>query len=131
MEHKVAKSWLSELQIVALLGLFLADGLYFALTNPRQGHTAVVIAGAALAILTIYAAAWVTARLLGMVFSLAPRSERVIAAVLGTPIMYGLLMQSIGQLNAKDILAVVPLALVGYFYFAYGRNQQATDKIGH
>jgi len=108
--------------IVSLVLLAAADGLFFGATNPYQLPSICIIVGFILIALSIYAAARLLLYVVGKYWQVpAARLRRlsVAAGVLG-----GLLlaMQSIGQLTPKDVIALVPIMALAYFYFSYNRK---------
>ena len=129
MQPTVAKYPFTRRQQVALLALLAADCFYFSLTSPVHGHSIEIVIGGVLLIMSIYAGCWVIVHLLSLAVFWAPGKERRMSMVLTGPLAYVAFMQSIGQLNMRDIIAVVPVVGVAYFYIVYGYSNRGMDKI--
>jgi uncharacterized protein YacL len=56
---------------------------------------------------------------LSKVVSVSTSAQKQLALSLTISVMFLLLMQSIGQLSIRDILAMIPLAVLSYFYLGY------------
>ena len=110
-------------QFWPLIGLFMADGLFFGLTNPATIASFWLIIGFGLLALTLYhiwkgllwAASW---------YGLPTRRHAKRLAKLLSGLTVGLLaLQSIGELTLRDVLVLLPLASLLYVYLSYGRSQ--------
>ena len=95
------------------------DELFFCLASPRTGNAFVIILGCILLSLTIYTAALLVARVLERRGLVTTRTAHRLALLLASFVVFLILLQSIGQLSARDVLAAIPLALVLYLYITY------------
>lgn len=103
---------------VILVGLLLAGGLFFAMTNPRNVPSIVLVAGFGLLFAVFYVALRLGTGLISR-NRLLTRQRRQLLIWLGAALpTLLLLLQSIGQLTLKDILTLLILFAVGYFYVA-------------
>lgn len=96
----------------------LADVLFFAFFSP-VGSTWVILPALVLVIITI----WLGVRLLmhgiSQLLPLKSSTQKRLTRLLVIAIGLVVALQSIGQLTAKDVLTIVPLVAVLYFYMAY------------
>ncbi|HVX23812.1 MAG TPA: hypothetical protein VG992_00500 [Candidatus Saccharimonadales bacterium] len=111
-------------QLLAIIALIGADGLFFGSTDPQSVPAWLTIVGFGLMIATVY----LVARLLlviGSWYGLQVRQRRlamVVAMVLGGV----LALQSIGELSVRDVAVLLPLGLLGYTYLAIsGRSARS------
>lgn len=106
-----------------LAALVVLDGLFFSLIDPRRAPALVIIVGFALVVATWYVLIDLLLGLAERVVTFSPRARRRWQDSL--TMLGGLLlaMQSIGQLTAKDLLAIVPLVAVLAFYLSYQRKE--------
>jgi len=104
------------------LGLLSLDLVFFGLTNPAEAPAALVIVGFILLSLTLYCLIYCLtglARLYGLSVrrhSLA-RSLTLIVSLL-------VALQSVGGLSGRDILVLIPFALLGYLYNVYAGSSR-------
>lgn len=102
-------------QALALLGL---DATLFFTTDVRKVPSFVVIIGFGLLCLTLYWGIRVFLKL-GRLYGITIKRQRSLALYL-TAILGGLVaLQSVGQLNNRDFLVLLPLSIIGYSYGAY------------
>src|SRR5512146_1634544 len=102
-------------------GLAALDGLMFGFTNPRNIPSFGLMAGFLLLVVTLY---YVVNQLLSLarLYGLAIRRRRRLA-VLITAVTGALIgLQSMGELNSRDVLVSLPLAIIAYGYIAYVRR---------
>lgn len=117
---------LQSVRLRALAAFCGADILFFSLVNPSHGSSLLVIVGCLLLIITIYLGLRLILDLLGVV--VVPMRQPVkqrIAGIITFLVSFILIMQSIGQLSMHDVLAVVPLVIVVYFYLSYTTKKQS------
>ncbi len=103
----------------AVLLLLVADIVYFGLVNPANSNSLVVFIGCILIIFTIYILIYGLIKLLAVFFPISRSTQRRLTIFITLLLAFLLLMQSIGQLSLKDILAMVPLMIVLYLYLTY------------
>lgn len=107
-------------------GLLASDVLFFVLTNPKTVAAPLLVVGFLLLTATIYillkAGLW-----LGGLYGLPLGGHRQRLALFGTGVIGGLLaLQSIGELTGRDVLVLLPLAVLLYVYLSYGRAKART-----
>ena len=102
-----------------ILPLLLADIVFFSLIDPANSTSFMIILGSLLTALTIYFILLALTRLLAVFFIMSKRTQRRFAIFITLILMFLLLMQSIGQLSLRDILAIVPLMVILYIYLTY------------
>lgn len=99
-----------------------ADALFFGLTDPARAPSVLFIVAFLLMVVSLYYLVRGFMALMAWYGVRATRSKRValtVAAVVG-----GLMaLQSINQLTTRDMVVVVPLVMVAYFYFSYNGRQ--------
>lgn len=103
-------------------GLLVADFAVFTGVNPRQASAPWLIIGYILLGLTLFGlSSLVSAALKNYGESVHLKAKRLLrygAAVLVTTVG----LQSIGQLTVKDVATLLPLVLLAYLYFGYGKR---------
>lgn len=114
--EKLLKPWATGL----LIGL---DLLFFGSTNPLHGQVWVIMAGCILVVATIVS----LYRLLFLqLMPSAAKTRRVLVVMCSVVSLYLLFMQSIGQLNVRDAVALIPLVVLLYFYLTYSGKLKQT-----
>lgn len=112
-------------KLLRLGALFVFDGLFFSLINPVKAYAVVIIVGFVLLVITLYVlidfVLAVSERIIP--FSLYTKRRMALATTLVLSLL--LALQSIGQLTTKDVLAVIPLAIVLSVYFSYMLKKRA------
>jgi hypothetical protein len=107
------------------VGLLVIDGLAFTLTNAKSVPSFGLIVGFVLLIATLYYLAYsllTFARLYGLSIG---RKRRLAGSLAG--LVSGLVaLQSIGELNSRDVLVLLPLVVIGYAYSFYGKTGTRT-----
>ena len=102
-----------------LLGLIIADILFFGLTRPDKLPSFALIVGFLLLSATLYClfrdllvvASW---------YGIPLGKHRFRLAKVGAGLCSGLLaLQSIGELGSRDVLVLLPFTLLAYVYFSY------------
>jgi len=115
-------SALTKLAIVAV-----ADVSFFSVIDPRKENVFILVVACVLVGVSVYAACRVVVWLLAKAFAISSAAQKRVAISVTVAVTFLVLMQSIGQLGPRDILAVVPLALVAYFYMAYASKARNQD----
>jgi len=112
-----------------LAALLVVDVLFFGFTDPAEIPSAGLIIGFLLFAVTLYQlvrglfkiGAWY-----GFGFSKAQqRLARIMTAVIAAAVG----LQSMGQLGGRDLLVLLPCALVAYMYVSYGSRPVAAVPI--
>lgn len=102
-------------------GLLVADFVVFSLTNTESVPSFVLIVGFLLLVATLYNLIYsllTFARLYGLSVKRKQRLTASFTAAAGILVA----LQSMGQLNSRDVVVLFPLVALGYFYSFYGRT---------
>ena len=111
---------LSHKRFLGGIGLLAADGLLFGSTNAANVPPFVVIIGFLLLIVTFYSLVYGFLSLVG-VYGIPLHHKRQLAVYLSAVVGGLVALQSIGELSLRDVLVLLPLAIIGYVYSAYAR----------
>lgn len=110
---------------VPLLLLGALDVAVFTLVNPRNAPSVLVMAGFFLLVVTFYV---LLSRLLGLAsnfISIPAGRRKKLTLLITICVTVTIGMQSIGQFSLRDLLAIVPIVVVLYFYLSYyGRQSE-------
>jgi hypothetical protein len=111
-----------------IVSLLAADLIIFGLTNTNSVPAYVLIVGFLLLMATfhyIFYGLLTLARLYGVAF----KQKRQLASSL--TILGGALLalQSMGELNARDVLVLVPLLIIGYGYSLYLKSGKTAARL--
>lgn len=99
-------------------GLLILDVILFGTTNATRVQSVVVIIGFVLLVLTLYAVIRGLLALSGL-YGLHLPHQRQLAVYLSILVGGLLALQSIGELDKRDVLVWLPLIMIGYVYSAY------------
>ena len=102
-----------------VLPLLLADIVFFGLVDPTNSNSFMIIVGCFLTAMTIYVMILGLTRLLAVFLTMSYRTQRRFSIFATLILVFLILMQSIGQLSLRDVLAIVPLMVVLYIYLTY------------
>ena len=111
--HKKRLTW----QILTAL---IIDAFFFGLVNPNKVNSLYLIVGFILIGVTIY----LLMQLLLIFFvrlGFKVKNKRKIAIFVAVLLSLLLSLQSIGQLSVRDVVIIVPIAILLYIYTAYIR----------
>lgn len=104
--------------------LLLADGLFFAKTDPQEISSVAIIGAFVLVAATAYVAVLYLLKLPEWYgIELGTRNRRV-ALTVSAAICSLLAMRSVNQLGMRDVMVLVPLSCIAYFYLHYARRLQ-------
>lgn len=109
---------------IRLAVLLAANLILFGTTNAATASPGLMVLGFGLILVTAYFVMhWLVGGLKFYGVNLTNRRRRHLATYL--TVLVGLLvaMQSIGGVNARDLLVLVPLATLGYVYAFYVRRE--------
>jgi hypothetical protein len=115
----------AKFRIIVLL--LMINVLFFGLINPTTSNSYVVMLGCILIILNIYALVLIITRLVAIFIPVSAATQKRFTLFMSLLLVFMLLMQSIGQLSTRDLIAILPLLAVLYIYLTYiskGRSQQ-------
>jgi len=107
-------------------GLAAADGIVFGFTNAVSVPSFVLMVGFLLLSVTFYYLIRGLLTFVGL-YGVSVRRKRRLAAVMTGAVSGLVALQSIGELNSRDVLVLVPLMLIGYVYTSYGKG---TRRLG-
>ena len=106
-----------------IAGIVVADAVLFGTTNPHSAPSWLLVAGFLLLSLNFYLVLLGLLRLAGWYGLPVGRHSRFARTAVG--VFSGLVaLQSIGELSPRDILVLLPLAAIAYFYSSYGRGNK-------
>jgi hypothetical protein len=108
-----------------LFGLLALDGLLFGLTNAGSAPAYALIVGFVLLMVTLHYLLYgvlAFVRLYGLSF----KRKRYLAGYFTILTGFLLALQSIGELNSRDVLVLLPLVIIGYSYGLYGKTVTRT-----
>ena len=112
--------YVSRLRSWLLAGLLLVNLAVFSGSNPHNAPSLMLIIGFGLLMLNFYLLMLGLVKL-GNYGLLTGRYQHKRFARLTTGLFAGLVaLQSIGELGPRDIVVMLPLAVVGYLYISYG-----------
>jgi hypothetical protein len=104
-----------------LAGLLVIDGIVFGVTNTGSAPAHILILGFVALVATFY---YLFYGLLGFasLYGLAFKRKRRLAGYLTLWTGFLVALQSIGELNTRDVLVLLPLVAIGYAYSLYGKS---------
>ena len=114
---------LTSKHTIRILGLLALDLLLFCTTNPSTAPSFVTIVGYVLLVATFYYGIYGLIGL-GRLYGLKIKRRRSLAIYLTVVVGMVVALQSIGELGMRDVLVILPLALVGYLYSAYSKTSR-------
>ena len=112
---------------IAVLG---ADIIFFNLVDPAVSSFVIVV-GCILLAATIYCLTLLSSDVIAMFVGTSARTRRRAALFVTAPLTFLILMQSIGQLSGRDVLAAVALTIIFYIYVSYVAGRRALDQGPH
>jgi hypothetical protein len=110
--------------VLYFAGVVALDMVFFSGTDPSKVAAPWLIVGYVLAVATLYWLVRAFVAFLGLYSKPLRRQKKRFTKVLTLTGAILLAMQSVGQLSVRDIAMIVPLALLSYFYFTYGRSKR-------
>ncbi len=110
-----------------LLLLITVDFIFFGSTSATKVTSYLVIVGFVLWALSVYAIIYYALVVIKM-YGLPIKNKRRLTSYLTILFSGFFALQSIGELSTKDILVIMPIAIIGYAYINYFRSdsQQIT-----
>lgn len=104
----------------------LLDVVYFIFLNPDHLAIYLLIPGFILVLANIYIICQLSYKAMTSLGILSYHRKWMLEAI--TLFLFVLvIMQALGQLSFSDIAALIPITLLGYWYFTYVSNQKITD----
>jgi hypothetical protein len=110
--------------LTRILGLLVLEVLLFCTTNAATAPSFVAIVAYVLLVATIYYGIYGLIGLGGL-YGLRVKRRRPLAIYM--TVVFGLVvaLQSIGELGLRDVMVIVPLALMGYLYSMYAKTTRS------
>ena len=109
---------LNKRKSLIFIGLLVIDGLFFTLTNPGSVKAIFLFVGFILLISTIYLLIEGVITLLKWYGLPLKHKKRLVRLLSGfSAIILGL--QSLGELNLREVLIITPLFILSYIYLGY------------
>lgn len=106
--------------------LITLDLLLFAVIDPRSANALWLIAAYILVGLTILSLVQVVPLIIKLTYGEQGYTlVRRAAWYIGGALVLVLGLQSMGQLTIRDVITLLPFALIAYFYVTYGRQNAA------
>ncbi len=103
-------------KILLIIMLILADALFFLLNDPYKLPATLMLLGFVLCGLSVYLLCKIGARVIKAIGFIKEERHLVIVATSALVTMV-LILQALGQLSFRDIVALLALTAVAYFYF--------------
>ncbi len=124
-DMKLVSRTISSPRFWRISGLLAVDGVIFGLTDPQQVPSFVLAGGVILLVVTLYELLLAVLHAAGW-YGLPggahrKRQSRVLTGLVGGVIA----LQSIGELGQRDVVVLLPLALIVYLYISYGKADRA------
>jgi hypothetical protein len=115
---------LQKRSVLYLITVLVLDVLFFSTTDPSKVAAPWLIVGYILAVMTLYWLIRAFIAFVGLYIRAVRIQKRRLTKVLTIVGAVTLAMQSVGQLSFRDLAVLMPLALIAYFYFSYGRGKR-------
>lgn len=112
--------FLKNRPVSRLLALIMVDALFFGLSDPDKTPSFLLIVGFILFVATFYYLASCLASLAGL-YGLKLKHKKPLTIYLTVIVGILVALQSVGELGARDIWVLLPLAILGYFYSSYAK----------
>ncbi len=103
-------------KISLIIMLILSDALFFLLNDPYKLPATLMLLGFVLCGLSVYLLCKIGARVIKAIGFIKEERHLVIVATSALVTMV-LILQALGQLSFRDIVALLALTAVAYFYF--------------
>lgn len=109
------------------ISLLILDWLLFSVTNPRNVPSWLIIVAFLMVSATLYYATKAILYAVGW-YGLQVAQPRRLAAIVTGLLAILIAFQSVGQLSQRDILVGLPLMVLAYLYFSYGRSPETPKQ---
>ena len=113
-------------KFLGVAALLLADGIVFGGTDAVKVTSFMLIIGFALLMATFYCLVHGLLALAGL-YGLAIRQKRRLAGSLTGLMACVVALQSVGELNLRDVLLLLPLVVIAYIYSSYASTARDSD----
>ena len=118
---KVIVKLLARRHIRQLIILLAADSALFGLSNAKNVPSVMLMVGFVLLLATIYQLMYGLLAAIGMYGLRFRRQQRLALSLTGLVGMV-VALQTIGELSPRDVVVLLPLAVIAYLYSSYGRQ---------
>ena len=118
------KKILTHYQYWALPSAIVVDALFFGFTNPSKVSSQFLIVGFVLVVVSLYIVLRVLGRLAGL-YGISRATAHRFAAIVTGLIGICIALSSMGELTARDLGVLTPLAVLLYIYLYYARTREA------
>jgi multisubunit Na+/H+ antiporter MnhG subunit len=115
---------LSARQAVVFIGLVIIDAAFFSSVNPTNAASLLLVLGFVLSVATFYGLCRVVCKLLSLYSRAIRAQQKQLVAVLSVIFGLSLALTSIGQFSPRDLLVIIPIAIIAYVYLLYSRGRQ-------
>ncbi len=109
-------SYISNHKKIATVLIAVTDILFFASSDPNKSPVWLMAIGFSLLALSVYIVCRIAANLL-VILGVIKSFRNWVVLTTSVLIFLVLTLQALGQLSTRDILALIPLVLLGHFYF--------------
>lgn len=116
-------SSINKRKAAPLLALVALDVAVFTLVNPRRAPSVLVVAGFFLLVITFYVLLSRLLEFAAKFLSLSRGRRKKLTLLMTICVAVSIGMQSIGQFSPRDLLAIVPIVAILYFYLSYYGSQ--------
>ncbi len=106
-----------------LLSLLVIDALLFSLTNTQSVASFMLIIGFVLLAATLHHLIYGLLMILEACGLTIKRKQQLASSITGVMSLL-LALQSIGELSPRDVLVLLPLVVLGYFYGLYNAGSK-------
>jgi hypothetical protein len=112
-----------------IAALAAADLVVFGATDPHNAPSMVLFAGFLLLATSFYVLLLSALKLFAW-YGVSPGRHRKRFIRLSAGVFSGLVaLQSIGELSSRDVLVLLPLAIIAYIYVSYGQSQPSAAPV--
>lgn len=109
------------------LTIIILDIGFFTKTNANKAPAIVLMLGFVLVYLSIYMLVYVVLSFLKL-YAVPIKRKRRLTWYITSVISLFIALESIGELSAKDIIVVLPLAVLAYLYINYAASAKTNEK---
>jgi hypothetical protein len=106
-----------------VISLLVMDVLFFSKTDSDKVPSYLLMAGFILVIATIYQFAYMLLSI-GRFYGVPVKHKKRMAGYISSVVGILLALQSVGELGLRDILVILPLALIAYLYTTYNKSNK-------
>lgn len=101
-------------------GLIVLDTLLFGASNATEAPTWLIMLGFLALCVTSYYVVYAVIKGLA-IYGLTLRRKKTLSLYITLVLALLIALQSVGELGSRDIVVLLPLSLIGYFYNTYAK----------